>query len=417
MSGIKGKNYLKRDVINKSNFLISIQFLVPVLVFIVLLSYVFEFKIDDAFITMRYAQNLCGGYGPVFNSTEGVRVEGYTNFSLVLIEALLLCLGLDDLLFIKIFLGVCGVFTILAIEYFGWLMHQSVFGSFIGGLLVATSSPFIIWTAGGLETTLFTLLVTIGLILEIMRFRGGLGDLGFWAIGITFFLVILTRPDGLIFYACVVLFDFLYSIQKSNYSGLLRNLAGFGIPTIVYLTWKMYYYGRVLPAAFYAKVPTVNSSDSLFELFMGGMKKLGSFLVVDLNVLIVITILIGVFILYHKQKKEVFRFELTFVLFTAFLYMIYLSSLGYRVSMDDAYRFYVPLIPILTIALMLISKPFVSTFNQTHFIIGFLILGITTVRGIDLWWLWNRDLNFGYYNYCLSGENIANGLDTGHISV
>ena len=46
---------------------------------------------DDAFISLRYAQNLVRGEGLVF--TVGERVEGYTNFSWTLLAALGMALG------------------------------------------------------------------------------------------------------------------------------------------------------------------------------------------------------------------------------------------------------------------------------------------------------------------------------------
>src|SRR5262245_55750696 len=36
-----------------------------------------HFVVDDAFITFRFARNIAGGFGPVFN--PGERVEGFSN--------------------------------------------------------------------------------------------------------------------------------------------------------------------------------------------------------------------------------------------------------------------------------------------------------------------------------------------------
>ena len=49
--------------------------------------------VDDAYISLRYAANWAGGRGLVFN--PGERVEGYTNFLWVLIEAAAIRLGAD----------------------------------------------------------------------------------------------------------------------------------------------------------------------------------------------------------------------------------------------------------------------------------------------------------------------------------
>ena len=43
---------------------------------------------DDAFITFRYSKHLAQGVGPFYN--VGEHVEGYTNFSLMLLMALVI---------------------------------------------------------------------------------------------------------------------------------------------------------------------------------------------------------------------------------------------------------------------------------------------------------------------------------------
>ena len=48
---------------------------------------------DDAFISLRYAQNLLDGHGLVYN--PGERVEGISNLSWTLLLAGALALGLD----------------------------------------------------------------------------------------------------------------------------------------------------------------------------------------------------------------------------------------------------------------------------------------------------------------------------------
>src|SRR2546426_8799603 len=54
-----------------------------------------RFGIDDAFINFRFAENLAGGLGPVFNAGE--RVEGYTTSAWVFLLAGLHRLGAPPL--------------------------------------------------------------------------------------------------------------------------------------------------------------------------------------------------------------------------------------------------------------------------------------------------------------------------------
>ena len=104
-----------------------------------MVTYVFPFAIDDAYISLRYAENWANGYGPVFN--PGERVEGYTNFLLVAVEMLLFKLGLEGLLPVKIFSILCGIALLGIVEHFTWKRHRSIFLATCAGLLVGTSSP------------------------------------------------------------------------------------------------------------------------------------------------------------------------------------------------------------------------------------------------------------------------------------
>jgi arabinofuranosyltransferase len=90
-----------------------------------MVTYVFPFAIDDAHISLRYAENWANGYGPIFN--PGERVEGYTNFLLFVIEMLLFKLGLEGLLPVKIFSILCGIALLGIVEFFTWKRHKSIF--------------------------------------------------------------------------------------------------------------------------------------------------------------------------------------------------------------------------------------------------------------------------------------------------
>ncbi len=61
---------------------------VSVIIFILMLIYVWNFTIDDAFISFNYGVHLANGFGLVWNIGQSP-VEGYTNFLWVLIIAIL----------------------------------------------------------------------------------------------------------------------------------------------------------------------------------------------------------------------------------------------------------------------------------------------------------------------------------------
>jgi hypothetical protein len=73
--------------------------------------YYSPWTVDDAYISLRYAQNLLDGQGLVYN--PGERVEGFSNFSWVILAASIMRLGLPIVTSLKFVGLLCGVTTIL----------------------------------------------------------------------------------------------------------------------------------------------------------------------------------------------------------------------------------------------------------------------------------------------------------------
>jgi arabinofuranosyltransferase len=381
--------------------------------FLLMVTYVFPFAIDDAYISLRYAENWANGYGPVFN--PGERVEGYTNFLLVAIEMLLFKLGLEGLLPVKIFSILCGIALLCIVEHFTWKKHRSIFLATCAGLLVGTSSPLAFWSVGGLETTLFTLLVTSGILLEVRWLQGSLPDSAGAAKGLILFMAVLARPDAAIFVAVVVVHDFVYSWGRKSWSGFIVFLASFSGPTFIYLAWKLHFYGQIIPLPVYTKIPSHNL---LYTFATGGAKFL-SFLAIDLNTIFVLVILYAIFV---GLSKGLIRLRITslpffFIATATCTYALYLMSLGFAVASDEAYRYYVPLVPLMTVALVLIWPEGVFFQHRRTVFIGIaLICAMVGIRVFDLWWLWNKDWNFGLATWCFSGKEQVDILTHANIA-
>ena len=116
--------------------------------------YYFPYIVDDAFISLRYARNLTNGLGLVFNAGE--RVEGYSNFSWVMIEALLMRLNFPFITSIKLL----GLASAVATALLGFLLARRVFGKgpeglvagFIALTLICLNTSIAVWSQAGLET-------------------------------------------------------------------------------------------------------------------------------------------------------------------------------------------------------------------------------------------------------------------------
>src|SRR5688572_25239317 len=147
---------------------------------------------DDAFISFRYAENLVDGLGLVFNAGE--RVEGYTNFAWTLLIAAGMQLGFDPVPFTR-WLGL-GCYAATLALLLGASRRASGGGLWlpIAALGLALNPHAQLFATCGLETPLFTLLVTLLLLLAACGRRAATFALA-GAIGT---LAAMTRPDGLL---------------------------------------------------------------------------------------------------------------------------------------------------------------------------------------------------------------------------
>ncbi len=221
---------------------------------------------DDAFVTFRYVDNFLSGYGIVFN--QGERVEGYTHFLWLCLLALLRWLGIS-LESAAIWLGLLSYMLTLAlfavISYRIGAQNQWTFPVVTAAL--ALHYDFAVWATGGLETALFTLLVSLGF--YTICFGRREARLNHLAAGLWLTLGMMTRPDGVVFWIIGLFFllglDFLNGGPR-NY--LVRKLFFYLIPTIVlfmpYVVWKILYYGDIFPNTYYAKSADLNYFDQGF---------------------------------------------------------------------------------------------------------------------------------------------------------
>ncbi len=239
--------------------------------------------IDDAYISFQYAKNWASGNGVVFN--PGERVEGYTNFLwIALLAPLWSVVGHDAWRFaaaawiLALTLGLLGIFAVGVVAA-RVLTHRLSW--VIAVLWLAFDDAFISYTVFALENPLLVLCLLSGLVALSYRFRHWE-----WALGLTFALTAMTRPDGVLWPATFVLASLPTLVRDRSDEGralarvdgagpgpaessrevqgtlpgflsvrsLGKVLAAFVIPFGVYFVWRFAYYGYLLPNTFYLKV-------------------------------------------------------------------------------------------------------------------------------------------------------------------
>ncbi len=220
-----------------------------------------HFTVDDTYISLRYAANLARGDGLVFN--PGERVEGYTNFLWNILAASAIALGLPPLTTVKILGVACGLSLFpLAAAMARALRPAAGLGAALAPALLALSPCIAVWAVAGLETCLFSALVTATL-LAYLRYRDGQARGVWWGILAAF--AVLTRPEGALVFTLLGGIELTRAVRERRASCLIP-LIGFALIVTPYMVWRLWYFGDWLPNTFRAKV----GGFSLDRLLSGG---------------------------------------------------------------------------------------------------------------------------------------------------
>ena len=221
----------------------------------------FQFICDDAYIFFRYARNLLSGVGPTWNPPPMAPVEGYTSFLwLVVISAVWKVTGIAPPQFVdfltlgfsigSILLLVAALRRIVNIDEVGG--SRRMFLIALALLLLVTNRTFLMWSSSGLETALFNFLLHLWLYLAWTSPNATPARVA--GLSLVSALLVLARPDGLLYLgAFLVMLPFFSRTVSQGRRVLLAGLAG---PAVVaaHLSWRISYYGELLPNTYTAKV-------------------------------------------------------------------------------------------------------------------------------------------------------------------
>jgi len=207
---------------------------------------------DDAFITYRYARNVARGEGFVFN--PGERLEGYSNFTWVLLGAVAENAGWDPERTAKSVGLAAGIVALLlswAVARKAW--PQCGLCALLAPYTLAMSPVLAQHAVAGLETSAFAALLAGALLLAASNRRPGAGH----SIGLAVVLLLLslTRPEGALVAGALLVMRWLLLARKDAGAG--RHLAGVSVVFILllttYIAWRWSYYDAAFPNTFYAK--------------------------------------------------------------------------------------------------------------------------------------------------------------------
>lgn len=208
---------------------------------------------DDAYISFRYAKNWIDGFGLVFN--RGEYVEGYTNFLWVTVLGLIhICARLIDVSPVRAAIGVSVLISLVNILLL-YRISLSIFDkrrmlALIPPVLLAADNTYLVNSVMGLEGPLLMLWFLLGVMVLDRDLTKRSTQV---YLGLLCAALVMTRPDAVL---VVVVVMAAYAMIRRGAGCITVPVLTFALPIILYLAWKLYYYGNLLPNTYYLKLDT-----------------------------------------------------------------------------------------------------------------------------------------------------------------
>jgi len=295
------------------------------------------FQPDDTFIFLVYAKNLLQGNGLTFN---GEVVEGFSSLSWTLIISLLGRLFTADLLEVaKLASGLAYIgLAFMLPALMKYCRHTTIWlDATIVAALFCTMPPLAIWAASGMETSLFSLLLTAAVINYVIEPSATAAVRRGVLSGLLFGMLAITRPEGcaLIAIPCCYELARLLLMRTVNWKMLLTTLLIFGCVMLFLLLWRITCFGELLPTTVHAK------TGNLRLQLVNGINYVKEFCV-EYFYLVAAYALACIFLLFQNDVK-IRQFALISMI-TVFGYLIFIVMAGgdWMIS----YRLIAPILPI-----------------------------------------------------------------------
>ncbi|WP_203454875.1 protein LphB [Legionella sp. MW5194] len=229
--------------------------------FILQVKAIWPFTIDDMYITLRYARHWAMEGQLLWNIGEPP-VEGYSNFSFLVLAAYVLTWGGDPVFALKL-AGVLGLLvTLFAVYRLSRLWFDRGL-SLIPCYWLLWYRGQIIWSVSGLETTTYQALLALGLycLLRTVGYQctPKPRKAGEWPravlAGLLFTLASMTRPEAPVL---IILFYFLacwdvIKRQRAALTALTVSALTYFVAYTPYFIWRWHYYGLLFPNPVYCK--------------------------------------------------------------------------------------------------------------------------------------------------------------------
>lgn len=210
-------------------------------VFLFLSLILFQFTVDDSFITYRYAKTFVAHGTWNWNPTGGIVEEAYTSFLYAVLALIPEYLKINTLVFFKL-LGAVSI-AYIAARLFYLINNRTIYFASLAFLIL---NPFFYLHAySGLETPIFIILIFELIVALAVKEKVQNEKIFF----IILLLLPLTRPEGAL-YSLVGFSLFWYKTKTIQSKTYLTAIVAIGIG---YFILRYIYFGYLLPNTFYVK--------------------------------------------------------------------------------------------------------------------------------------------------------------------
>ncbi len=347
-------------------------------------NYYMPFLSDDALISLRYLRRFLNGEGLTW--TAGRPVEGYSNLLWILLLAIPGAFGADLVDAARVVGILCAVMVIASVLWCysrngapkpGWTALMA------GLLFYCLAAPIAVWSIGGLEQPLCAILLSVTIPLGFSILESTELELRrTLAASLMLGLLCLTRPDGPIFTAAMIL-GLVSGWGISESRRRLRVLLTLvSLPVLCYAgqtIFRLLYYGEPVANATLIKLtPSRHHLMEGLKYVAGGVSSLAPFSY------IIVAYLIASLWIPSVRKRSVLLLPF------AALWSAYLIVIGGDVF--PGYRHFVPLIVIFSFALVETiatafsfggAKKFLPWVVAPVLIVLFVVYGTTQFRNLE----------------------------------
>lgn len=303
--------------------------------------------VDDAMVSMRYAQHIAQGFGAVWNIGDKP-VEGFTNpgwlfimtlFHLFAIPASKVSLSMMIVSVMVLLINTWVVYQICSV-----LQPGSKYAPSIAAGITAFYFPLVFWSLRGMEVGLLTLLID-SVLLTALQFKFDRKKRAPFLLGLLFAITLFVRLDSIL--QILIMCVYLVSLNIFNLRRVTLPVLIVILTCIVILVFQKIYFGDFLPNTYYQKVVGA----SLWDLIRNGLLVFNQYATRD-TLALSLVVLAGVFFFKEMQNRDILLLAGLFIV--QCIYSVWVGGDYAEVEVDSANRFITQGMPALIILFSLV---------------------------------------------------------------